>query len=100
MRQPSSLKRCTVAWPIPRLAPVRITVLLWSDMAASVAELGAAATLDDRMRRLSRRQCAISSGTVVVDEHVARGAAEDHLPQAAVAIGAHHQQVGTGVRPA
>jgi hypothetical protein len=27
MRQPSRLKRLTVAWPIPRLAPVRITVL-------------------------------------------------------------------------
>src|SRR3954466_1038463 len=30
-RQPSWLKRWTVAWPIPRLAPVRITVFL-SDM--------------------------------------------------------------------
>src|SRR5215467_11733868 len=27
MRQPSALKRCTVAWPMPRLAPVRTTVL-------------------------------------------------------------------------
>src|SRR5215470_16530584 len=90
MRQPSSLNLCTVAWPMPRLAPVRITVLLWSDMGVSVAEPRATATpgrpLSMRhQERYGRRR-----------EHVPRRAAQDHLAQAAVAIGTHHQQVGLG----
>src|SRR3546814_358921 len=46
MRQLSWLKRITVAWPMPRLAPVRITVLRALVMAASLVEPPAGARAD------------------------------------------------------
>src|SRR5262245_28367816 len=88
IRQPSSLKRLTVAWPIPRLAPVRIRVLECSDMARSVAEcrpratpVGAAPSMRHEQRQLRARQ------------HIARGAPENDLAQPAMAVGAHDQEI-------
>src|SRR5215469_5338485 len=72
MRQPSWLKRFTVAWPIPRLAPVRMTVFLVCGIRASVGH-------QDR-----------NGG---VRQHLSRGSPEDHFAQAAVAIGAHDQEI-------
>src|SRR6516225_10957256 len=78
MRQPSWLKRFTVAWPMPRLAPVRTSVL------TSSAPLTPA--LISSMRHQHRYRC--------LGEHIARRAAEDHLAEPAMAVGAHGEEIG------
>src|SRR5262245_37915793 len=88
MRQPSCMKRATVAWPMPRLAPVRTTVLGVVLMAGNLADRFGAVTA-----RLVRHEHGDGGGR----KHVPGGAAEYHLPQAAVAVGAHDQQIGTGL---
>src|SRR5262245_22761523 len=66
MRQPSELKRCTVAWPMPRLAPVRTTVLRCS--------LGILLLLSE-----AARGTIFSTVRILVDDDLGAGEGFDHL---------------------
>src|SRR6266404_2487252 len=96
MRQPASLNRRTVAWPMPRLAPVRMRFLRSAIMPARLRQhIGA--RLVFRIRRAERprpllmrqqhRQPAFAD-----DLH--RGAAEDHLAPGRMAVAAHDEKIG------